>query len=118
MIRLLLALYPKAWRRTYGDEFAALLEQTRPTPRVIFDVLAQAAKLHASVHRTRFVVGAAALVSVGVEIVARQTGLSANIVWAPTDLARAVALVFLCAPWAALVVRSRRGRSHRAPACS
>ena len=32
MIRLLVALYPKAWRRAYGEEYAALLEQTRLTP--------------------------------------------------------------------------------------
>jgi len=81
VIRVLLALYPKAWRRTYGEEFAALLEQTRLTPRVVLDVLAQATKLQASAHRARFLVGAAVLVSIGVEVVARKTGLGVNIVW-------------------------------------
>jgi hypothetical protein len=46
VIRLLLALHPKARRRTHGEEFAVLLEKSRPTPLAVLDVLAQAAKLH------------------------------------------------------------------------
>ena len=111
MIRLLLACYPKAWRRAYGEEYAALLEQTRLTPRVVFDVLAQAAKLYARVHRSRFLVGAAVLVSIGVEVVARSMGLAVNIVWVPHTPAQTVALLALFAPWAALAVRAGRGRS-------
>lgn len=118
MIRLLFVLYPKAWRRTYGDEFAALLEQTRLTPRVIFDVLTQAAKLHASVHRTRLPVGTAVLVSAAVEIIARTTGLTANILWPPTTPARAVALLALLAPWVVLAARAHRTRSQRRAAPS
>ena len=118
MIRLLLAFYPRAWRRTYGEEFAALLEQTRLTPRAALDVLAQAAKLRASAHRTRFLVGAAVLVSIGVEIVARRMGLAVNVVWVPHTSAQTVALLALFAPWAALVVRAGRGRSLRPPAHS
>jgi hypothetical protein len=115
VIRFLLALYPKAWRRTYGEEYAALLEQTRLTPRVVLDVLAQGAKLHATVHRTRLLVGGAVPVSVGVEVIARTTGLTANILWPPTTPARTVALLALFAPWAALAVRAQRSRSHRPP---
>ena len=92
MIRLILACYPKAWRRAYGEEFAALLEQTRLTPRVVLDVLAQAAKLHASAHRTRFFVGAAVLMSIGIEIVACKMGLAVNIVWVPRTPAETAAL--------------------------
>ena len=118
MIRLLLALYPKAWRGTYGEEFAALLEQTRVTPRVVLDVLTQAAKLHASAHRTRFLVGAAVLVSIGVEIVARRMELAVNVVWVPHTPAQTVALLAMFSPWAALVVRASLGRLHRPPARS
>jgi hypothetical protein len=35
MIRLLVALYPKKWRAEFGEEFAALLEDTRLTPRAV-----------------------------------------------------------------------------------
>ena len=118
MIRLLLALSPKAWRRTYGEEFAALLEQTRLTPRAVLDVLAQAATFHASARRTRFLVGAAVLVSIGVEVVARRMGLAVNVVLVPHTPAQMVALLALFAPWAALVVRAGRGRSLHPPARS
>jgi hypothetical protein len=38
LMRHLIILYPMTWRRRYGDEFEALLEQTPLTPRVLFDV--------------------------------------------------------------------------------
>jgi hypothetical protein len=117
MIRFLVALFPKVWRGSYGDEFAATLEQTRLTPRTVLDVLALAAKLHISLHRDWLLVSAAVLVSVGIEIVARTAGLTANVLWPPTTPTRAAALAALVAPWAALVVRGRI-RSRRAPARS
>lgn len=116
MIRLLLALYPREWRRVYGDEFAALLEDTRLTPVVLLDVVAQAMKLRATAPRRYPLVAVALLVSVGVELVAKSTGLTANVFWPPTTVARAVALVVLVSPWAALATRARRRRTpHRPP---
>lgn len=38
-MRLLLHLYPAAWRVRYGEEFAALLEEQPLTPRIALDVL-------------------------------------------------------------------------------
>lgn len=35
MIGLLVALYPRKWRAVFGEEFAALLEDTRLTPRAV-----------------------------------------------------------------------------------
>jgi DnaJ family protein C protein 28 len=35
----LLALYPKAWRKRYGEEFLALLEETPLSPRAVADCL-------------------------------------------------------------------------------
>ncbi len=113
MIRFLVALFPRAWRRTYGEEFAALLEQTRLTPRAVADVLAQAARRHASVHRFWLAVGAAVLASAAVEIFAKRTGLTANILWPPSGLARAAALLVLLVPWVALAVWARRDRAQR-----
>ena len=45
-LRRLLVLYPAAWRRRYGDEFAALLEQTPLTFRTLFDVGVSAVDAH------------------------------------------------------------------------
>jgi len=42
MTRLLVALYPRNWRAAYGEEFAAFLEDTRLTPRAVFDVVVSA----------------------------------------------------------------------------
>src|SRR5512134_2311550 len=42
----LLALYPRAWRRRYGDEFLALLEETPASPRLVADCLWGAADAH------------------------------------------------------------------------
>jgi hypothetical protein len=111
--RFLLALYPKSWRRSYGAEFAALLEQTRLTPRVVLDVLAQGAKLHATVHRRTLEACAALLVSAGVVVVAKKMGLTANILWLPSDAARTLALLALLSPWVTVVVRARRNRALR-----
>ena len=113
MIRLLLALCPRAWRRSYGEEFAALLEQTRLTPGVVLDVLVQVVRLQVGARRTRFWVEAALLVSVGVELTARETGRAVNIVWLPHTQGQAVALVALAAPWVAVATQAVRARSLR-----
>jgi hypothetical protein len=38
-MRMLLRLYPKAWRDLYGDEFAAILAAQRLSPRLLLDIL-------------------------------------------------------------------------------
>ena len=38
-MKRLLALYPRAWRQRYGDEFLALLEAERPAARLVLDVV-------------------------------------------------------------------------------
>jgi hypothetical protein len=43
---LAVRLFPDPWRARYGDEFAALLEATPLTPRVLFDVLVAAVDAH------------------------------------------------------------------------
>jgi hypothetical protein len=48
-MRWLLWLYPRGWRRRYGDEFAALLEQEQPSPSLVLDVVLGA--LDAHLHR-------------------------------------------------------------------
>jgi hypothetical protein len=49
-VRVALRLFPVAWRERYGGEFGALLDETRATPPVLFDVLVAAVDAH--VHPT------------------------------------------------------------------
>ena len=46
LLRHATVLYPAAWRRRYGDEFEALLDETPPTPRVLFDIAVAAVDAH------------------------------------------------------------------------
>ena len=59
-MRWLLALYPRAWRDRYGEEFEGLLEQERVTPLLVMNVLGGA--LEARVQGRRW--GAPSLVAV------------------------------------------------------
>jgi ribosomal protein L37AE/L43A len=53
MKRWLLALYPRAWRRRYGAEFAALLEQQPLTPALIVDIMHGALDAHTLARQQR-----------------------------------------------------------------
>ena len=61
-------------------------------------------------HLDAVLVAVAAVVSVACLTVARGTGLAANILWAPTDPLRALALLGTVGPWAVLIVRIRARR--------
>jgi hypothetical protein len=118
MIRLLVALYPGKWREEFGGEFAALLEDTQLTPRAVFDVVAQAGKLHAASHRRLAAVLAGLLWSGCAEYLAVRAGLTANILWAPTTAARALALAVTAGPWlmlAGVMIARRHGGGRGAP---
>jgi hypothetical protein len=47
LARLLMRAYPPAWRRRYGSEYAALLEEVPPTPSTIADALREGVALSA-----------------------------------------------------------------------
>ena len=113
---VLVAMYPRAWRQRYGEEFRALLDDTRLTPAAVADVVRHCAALQARAHARALQVTVAALVSVSVEIAAARAGLTANIVWAPTSLPRALALLGTTAPWLAVAasVVARRRANRRA----
>ena len=53
MRRWLVLLYPGAWRRRFGAEFAALLEQQPLTPAAVFDVARGALDAHRVARRER-----------------------------------------------------------------
>ena len=110
MIRLLVGLYPRKWRATFGEEFAALLEDTRLTPRVVFDVVVSAGKLHAASHRRLALVLASLLWSGCMVYLSVRARLTANVLWAPSTPARALALAATMGPWLGLawIIAARR----------
>jgi hypothetical protein len=117
MIRALVALYPRKWRAEFGDEFAALLEDTRLTPRAVLDVTVQAGKLHVAARRRLALVIAAVLWSVCMEWLAVHEHLTANILWAPSDPARAIMLLATVGPWSALAGAALARRVGVVPVC-
>lgn len=104
VIRVLVALYPKDWRDRYGEEFGALLEDSRLTPFAVADVVVHAARLRVRTHRTVVLFAAAFLVSWACNSVVRMNRLAENILWAPTDVPRALLLVGTVGPWPALTI--------------
>ena len=114
MIRLLVALYPQKWRATFGEEFTALLEDTRLTPRAVFDVVAGAGKLHAASHRRLALVLALLLWSGCMVYLSMRARLTANVLWAPATPMRALALAATIGPWLGLAwVSAARRLGHR-----
>lgn len=117
IIRLLVALYPRPWREEFGEEFIALLEDTRLTPGAVANVLAGAARLQAERHqRLLFIVGAL-LWSACLEVISVRARLTANIAWAPSTPLRALALAATVGPWAwlAAVTLAHRLRGPAGP---
>ena len=111
MIRhFLVALHPRGWRERYGEEFAALLEDTRLTPVAAADVAAHCVGLRVRAHLDAVLVAVAMLASVACDITAYDARLTANILWAPTSPLRALALLGTIGPWAAVIVRIRARR--------
>jgi hypothetical protein len=110
MIRLLVALYPRKWRAIFGEEFAALLEDTRLTPRAVLDVAVSAGKLRVSGHQRLTLVLASLLWSGCMMYLSVRARLTANILWAPTTPARALALAATLGPWLAFagIIAARR----------
>jgi hypothetical protein len=113
MIRVLVALYPKDWRDRYGEEFGALLEDSRLTPFAVADVIVQAARLRIRTHLTVVLFAAAFGISWACNGVVVVNRLAENILWAPTDLPRAFLLVGTIGPWLAPAIWSRRRRTRR-----
>jgi hypothetical protein len=96
---VLVGMHPRAWRQRYGEEFRALLEDTRLTPSAVADIARHCAVLQARAHAGALLVTLAALVSVSCEVAAVRAGLTANILWWPASLPRALVLLGTTAPW-------------------
>jgi hypothetical protein len=119
MIRLLIALHPRRWRREYGPEYRALLEDTPLTAQVVLDVLRNAARLQAAAHAGLLrVLVALALSSIG-EVVAAHGNYAENVLWLPASPAKALLLAAVLLPWIPVVTRRRRrlgATRHERPA--
>ncbi|KPM53910.1 hypothetical protein ACG83_24370 [Frankia sp. R43] len=117
--RSLLALCPRRWRAHYGDEFAALLQDTPLTFAVVLDVLRLAAGLHLRGRPRLTRLTGSTLATAAVEAAAVRAELTDNILWAPTTPLRALALVAVLMPTALLVgsaaVRHARHRGQASP---
>ncbi len=113
---VLVAMHPRGWRQRYGEEFRALLEDTALTPAAVVDVVKNCSTMRARAHPTALLVTGAVLASVAGELAALRTGLTANILWAPTNVLRALALLGTLGPWLAVTVSIavRRRAAHRA----
>jgi hypothetical protein len=66
LLRIALTLYPRAWRRRYGRELEALVEDLDPSPRMFFDLLIGAVKMQIGTLKMMPLVGAAIGVACGV----------------------------------------------------
>jgi LPS O-antigen subunit length determinant protein (WzzB/FepE family) len=58
LVRLATRLYPSAWRKRYGNEFQALLEDVNPGWRELFDVFGGAIKMQLTTGATYMKLGA------------------------------------------------------------
>ena len=114
--KLLLALHPKAWRHEYGEEYLAFLEQVELGPAAVADIIRHALTLHAHARRRASQFCAALAISALFEVVALPARLTANIGWAPTTVARGLALAATVAPWlillSTLIARRARQRAQ------
>lgn len=94
----LVRLYPRAWRRRYGAGLEALLDEMPASPAVVLDVVRGAAGAHVRQRRSAAIWLVAAVATVIAEILSLRAGVTANLVWAPTDPERALFLLLTLAP--------------------
>lgn len=114
-MKRLVRLYPKAWREEYGAGMEALLDDLPATPGNILDVVRAALVARARPHQLGLVwMAALVLFTVG-QITSVRSGVTRNVLWAPTDPHRAAMLVLTVAPvllaawWTAQCLRLRAG---------
>lgn len=115
MIGLLLALYPRRWRREYGAEYRALLEDTPLTRAVVLDVVRTAGRLRLAARPVLIPVLAALVLSAAGEVIAVHGRLTDNILWIPSSPLKAIVLAAVLLPWllAATAVHRSRQETRR-----
>lgn len=106
MIRVLLSIYPKAWKRRYGAEYEALLSDCRLAPLDVLNVLAHALGLRARAHSAGLLQCALLCVVALAETRAVLRGFTVNIFWMPHDWESLGLLVVVVTGLAAVVYLS------------
>jgi hypothetical protein len=104
---LLVRLFPRAWRSEYGEGFAELLGHTPLSLVVVVDCLRSAVMAHVRAHCVPVTLVAAAVWFAAMNVVAIRTGITVNILWAPTSLRRGLMLMMTLGPPLALVRQAR-----------
>lgn len=99
MVRFLLYLYPTEWRQQYGDEYAALLEDTGTPFEVLVDSIKTALSLRLRAHADIFVTLSAIAFYCVSGITCLRLGLTKNWpLWAPSNPLRAAGLFVTFVP--------------------
>ncbi|WP_446665668.1 hypothetical protein [Flexivirga sp. B27] len=114
MIGALLALYPRAWRDRYGEEYRALLEDTGLRPAVVGNVLLHAGLVRTQQHRTALLRFGALIVFAMAEALALAAGYTENILWLPREPASLVLLAVAVVSLAVVVVPLAAGMGRMA----
>jgi len=97
---LLLSLYPKAWREQYGEEYAALLEDTGMSVATVLDVAKVGCLLRLRAYEKSLIIIAAASLYALSGVMCIRLGLTENWpIWIPTNLLQTVGLVITLAPF-------------------
>ncbi len=114
MRRFLLAMYPRQWRARYGDEFAALLQDTPLTLVAIIDVLRHAAGFRLQCRPRLAQICGSVLVTAALEVAAVRAGLMLDdILWAPNTPLRALTLAAVLTPTALVAGSAATRRLQR-----
>lgn len=98
MRRLLVGLFPREWRDEYGEGFAGLLDEAPLSLGVVLDCLRSATIAHVRAHIMPVALTVAAVWFAAANVVAIRTGVTVNILWAPTSLTRGLMLLVAVAP--------------------
>jgi hypothetical protein len=103
----LVRLFPRAWRERFGDEFAALLDDTPLSAMAVLDVVRLAAVTHARVRWRGLVWLVAAVAFTCAQVAAVRAGVTRNVLWPPTSVERGIFLALTLAPIAAALTVTR-----------
>jgi hypothetical protein len=97
MSYILLWLYPKAWRQTYGDEFIALLDDLGWPLSGVLDAIRQGFRERIATHTLGVVRLVAGTYFAIIEYIAVRNNITRNMFWLPHGLVSGIVLGVVCA---------------------
>lgn len=96
MSHMLLWLYPKAWRETYGDEFIALLEDLEWPLSGVLDAIRQGIREQLRYHLFGAIRLGAGIYFALTEYIAVRDHVTRNIFWMPHGIVSCLTLIAAC----------------------